>query len=177
MKKDVVFEASKKHPIAATVGTALATKYIYDSYQKHRKIKQDFDVLSMMQELYFLILYASEINNIMVQVSSSASRSFSTSEHFNQIVKEVPYSFDELEKIAKHILIKWKLKLKEKYPTLYSHSEESRSHTHYIQDVDDTICYFYEHPIETYQNACTKIAKKIKIIVQNILELNIIDSL
>lgn len=176
IKRNAILEAGMKHPIITTAGAVFLSKYIYNSYQKHKSIKQDFAVLSMIQELYYLILYASEINNIMIEVSTSTSRSFSTSEHFNQIVKDIPYSFDELEQIAKHILIKWKLKLKEKYPDLPPLTKEFRN-IKYIEDVDDTICSFYERPVETYQNTCTKIAKQIKIILQNILELNIIDSL
>jgi hypothetical protein len=173
--KNRIINFADKHPISMFVMVGFLSKYFYDSHRLHMKMKNDFNILFILQELYNLILYASEINNTMVQISESTDRSFDTDEHFHQMVKDLPFSFDQLETIAKELLIKWKLKLKEKYPDFYFSGNYYRNDLNFVQDVDDTISYFYQNPIEAYQNACTKIANKITIIVQNILELRIID--
>jgi hypothetical protein len=175
-KQKEIVQSIKNHPYIAMAIVGLFIKYISDSHKKHGDVKKDFDTLQMIQELYDLILYAVEINNIMMQVSPP-TRSFNTLEHFDKIVQDVPYSFDELEKITQHILIKWKLKIKHKYPSLYTPTRGSNKTTTYIKDVDDAVYYFYKNPLESYQHACKKIAYKIKLIVQSILRLKIIDSL
>ena len=176
--KEAAANFIKRHPIISILSLGIIARYFIDSYKQNNEIKKDLHVLQMIQELYYLILYAIEISNIMSEISSEIStrNSFNEHEHFDLIVKDVPYSFEELEKLTQHILIKWHLKLKEKYPGLFPIFKSNKT-TLYIQDVDDTIYFFYQDPQALYQNACSKISIKIKLLLQDILKLNIIDSL
>lgn len=173
--KDGLINMIKNHPYITTIFVGLFSKYIYDSNQKHNDVKNDLNALQMIQELYDLILYAIEISNIMIKISSS-TRSFVPHEHFNQIVQEVPYSFDELEKMTQQILIKWKLKVKHKYPDLYIPIRSPYRVASHIKDVNDEVYYFYKDPVNRYNQTCIHIAKKIKVVLQNIIKLKIIDS-
>ena len=141
----------------------------------HTRIKKDFDILQKIEELYCLISYATEVSNVMIETSTT--RSFNINEHFQNIVQDIPYSFEELEKMTLHILVKWKLKLKEKYPSLYPQAKGMLDTNVYLEDVDNIIYFFYENPQEQYQQICTKIALEIKKRVNEIHLLHVFELL
>lgn len=182
-KQKEIAESIKAHPFLTICIVGFLLKYAIDSYRTGQNIKKDLDILKMIQELYYLILYATEINNIMKEVSSTStpdstktSRSFNTLEHFDLIVKDVPYTFRELEQVTRRRLIKWKQRLKEKYPNLQAEKRKRNQSTLYIKDVDETIPHFYQKPTEEYQGLCSKIAKNIKVILHEIEKIDSIDS-
>ena len=175
IKHKEVVGTVKRHPFASIFLLGCFTKYFSDSYKMHTRIKKDFDILQKIEELYCLISYATEVSNVMIETSTT--RSFNINEHFQNIVQDIPYSFEELEKMTLHILVKWKLKLKEKYPSLYPQAKGMLDTNVYLEDVDNIIYFFYENPQEQYQQICTKIALEIKKRVNEIHLLHVFELL
>ena len=175
-KRREIFALVQSHPYISAVLLIGCIRYAADLHSMHSRIKKDFIVLQKIEELYSLISYATEISNVMIAASSSA-RSFNSNEHFRLLVQDIPYSFEELEKITLHMLVRWKLTLKEKYPALYPPVKGFVEKEIYLADVDKFICCFYENPLEEYPHVCTKIAIQIKKLVDEIDQFNIIDQL